>query len=79
MVAAIERIKYAFLLKLSVRYIPSDKNTSADSLPRARIPIWLQRRGTRILPCISALVDLIDPLNLVSSWISTLNNYETCT
>lgn len=79
MVAAIERIKYAFLLKLSVRYIPSDKNVSADSLSRARVPIWLQRRGTRIHPSMSALVDLVDPLNLVSSWISTLNDYETCT
>ena len=79
MVAAIERIKYAFLLKLSVRYIPSDKNVSADSLSRARVPLWLQRRGTRILPSISALVHLIDPRNLVTSWISTLNNYETCT
>ena len=74
MVAAIERIKYAFLLKLSVRYIPSDKNT-ADSLSRARVPLWLQRRGTRILPSMSALVHLIDRRNLVTSWISSLNNY----
>ena len=79
MVAAIERIKYAFLLKLSVRYIPSDKNISADSLSRARVPIWLQRRGTRIFPSMSALVDMINPLNLVTSWITTLSNYETYT
>ena len=36
MVAAIERIKYAYLLKLSVRYIASGKNITADSLSRCR-------------------------------------------
>ena len=78
MVAAIERIKYAFLLKLSVRYIPSGKNSTADSLSRGRIPPWLKHRGTRILPIMSSLVDLIDPRNLVTSWKLTLENDETC-
>ena len=77
MVTAIERIKYAFLLKLSVRYIPSAKNITADSLSRARVPPWLKRRGTRILPSMSALVHLIDPRNLVTSWIVTLENDKT--
>ena len=78
MVTAIERIKYAFLLKLSVRYIPSAKNVTADSLSRARVPSWLKRRGTRLLPSMSALVHLVDPRNLVSSWILTLENDKTC-
>ena len=77
MVVAIELIKYEFLVKLSVRYIPSDN--TADSLSRAHVPLWLQRRGTQIFPSMSALVHLIDPRNLVTSWISTLNKYETCT
>ena len=65
MVAAIERIKYAFLLKLSVRYIPSGKNITADSLSRGRLPPWLKPRGTRMLPTMRSLVDLINPGNLV--------------
>ena len=75
MVVAIELIKYEFLVKLSVRYIPSDNNISADSLSRAHVPLWLQRGGTQIFPSMSALVHQID----LASWISTRNNYETCT
>ena len=78
MVAAIERIKYAFLLKLSVRYIPSGKNRTADSLSRGRVPPWLKHRGTRVFPIMSSLVNLIDPRNLVTSWTSTLENDENC-
>ena len=78
MVAAIERIKYAFLLKLSVRYIPSRKNRTNESLSRDRVPPWLNHRGTRVFPIMSSLVDLIDPCNLVTSWTSTLENDETC-
>ena len=36
LVAAIERIKYQHLLKLSVRYIPSVQNVTADRLSRNR-------------------------------------------
>ena len=78
LVAAIDRIKYKFLLKLSVRFIPSSKNVTADSLSRARVPQWLRRRGTRIFPCMSSLAHLVDSRNLVTSWISTINNLETC-
>ena len=78
MVAAIERIKYAFLLKLSVRYIPSGKNRTADSLSRGRVPTWLKHRGTRIFPILSSLLDLIDPRNLVTSWASSLENDKIC-
>ena len=77
-VAAIERIKYEFLLKLSVRYIPSGNNRTADSLSRNRIPLWLKRRGTRLLPCMRSLVRSIDPRYLVTSWTSTIRKDEIC-
>ena len=78
MVAAIERIKYAYLLKLSVRYISSGKNITADSLFPPRVPPWLKHRGTRLFPSMSSLVELIDPRNVVTLWKSTLENDETC-
>ena len=77
-VAAIERIKYESLLKLSVRYIPSGNNRTADSLSRNRIPLWLKRRGTRLLPCMRSLVRSIDPRYLVTSWTSTIRKDEIC-
>ena len=77
-VAAIERIKYAFLLKLSVRFIPTAKKVTADSISRARIPQWLKRRGTRIFPSMKSVVGLVDHRNLVASWTATLENKENC-
>ena len=77
LVAAIERIKYKYLLKLSVRYIPSAQNNTADLLSRIRIPLWLKRRGTRILPSMSSLVRLIHLDNLVPSWLTAVNNANT--
>ena len=42
LVAAIERLKYEYMLKISVRFIPSGKNRSADLLSRGTIPDWLR-------------------------------------
>ena len=70
LVAAIERIKYRHLLKLSVRYIPSAQNNNADSLSRNRIPSLLNERGTRIYPCLSSLVRLIHLDTLTQSWLT---------
>ena len=74
LVAAIERIKYDHILKLSVRYIPSAQNRTADLLSRNRIPAWLGRRGTRVRPCMSSLVRLIHVDNLVPSWSKAISN-----
>ena len=41
LVAAIEQIKYQNLSKLSVRFIPSSRNRSADRLSRNRVLTWL--------------------------------------
>ena len=77
LVAAIERIKYQLLLKLSVRYVTSAQNYTADRLSRNRIPLWLKRRGTRIRPCMSSMVRQIHLNYLTSSWISAILNSDT--
>ena len=74
MVAAIERIKYKHILKLSVRYIPSAQNRTADLLSRNRIPSWLECRGTRIRPCMSPLVRLLHVNNLAPAWSRVISN-----
>ena len=79
LVAAIERIKYQYLLKLSVRYIPSAQNFTADRLSRNCIPPLLYRRGTRRCPCLSSLVRLIHLKNLIPSWANSIakaNSYN---
>ena len=72
LVAAIERIKYQYLLKLSVRYITSAQNITADRLSRNRIPHWLNRRGTRCRPCLSSLVRMIHLEKLIPSWVTSV-------
>ena len=49
-VSAIERLKYKFLLKVSVKYIPSTHNVSANLLSRNTIPKRFVRHGTRVFP-----------------------------
>ena len=48
LVSAIERLKYKFMLKLSVRYIPSTHNVSADLLSRNTTPKRFVRHVTRV-------------------------------
>ena len=73
LVAAIERIKYRHLLKLSVRYIPSARNYTADCLSRNRIPSRLKLRGTRLHPSLSSLVRLIHLDSLTQSWLTGIS------
>ena len=47
LLAVIELIKFKYNLKISVHFIESSKNTSADRLSRGAIPEWLKRRGVR--------------------------------
>ena len=77
LVAAIERIKYQHLLKLSVRYIPSAQNNTADSLSRNRIPSLLKLHGTRIHPSISSLVRLMHLDTLTQSWLTGISLTQT--
>ena len=73
-IAAIERIKYQHLLKLSVRYIPSAQNRTADLLSRNRVPSWLRYRGTRLHLPLTSLVRLIHLDYLAPSWLTTISD-----
>ena len=48
LLSVIELIKLRFSLKVSVFYIKSSSNTSADLLSRGEIPLWLKTRGSRL-------------------------------
>ena len=71
-VAAIDCIKYQYLIKLSVRFIPSGRNRSADLLSRGAVPGWLSRLGTQIFPSMRTVADLINERNLLNSWAKSV-------
>ena len=73
-VAAIERIKYEYLLKLSLRYIPSTKNRTADLLSRNHVPSWLRYRGTRRTPPLTSMMRLIHFNYLAPLWLDTISH-----
>ena len=72
-VAAIERIKYRKILKISTRYISSAKNATADDLSRGQIPNYLYIRGTRMTPPMNTICSNLHFENIVSLWTSTIN------
>ena len=72
LVAAIERLKYNFFLKLSIRYIPSKHNVSADLLSRQIIPARLQKNGNRIHPNLRRLCSNLIIDNIYPSWAKTV-------
>ena len=74
LVAAIERIKYQYILKLSVRYIPTKENRTADRLSRNKIPLWLARRGTQLHPDLKTMMRLIDRDYLTTSWAAAISD-----
>ena len=47
LLSIIELVKLKYNLKVSVSYIKSSSNTSADMLSRGRTPRWLKTRGTK--------------------------------
>ena len=72
LVSAIERLKYKFMLKLSVRYIPSTHNVSADLLSRNTIPRRFVRYGTRVFPNLRKLRSYLKISSLLYNWSETL-------
>ena len=72
LVAAIERLKYKFMLKLSVRYIPSSHNVSADLLSRNSIPRRFLRHGTRIYPNLFRLTSQLMLSSMYKHWSQTI-------
>ena len=72
-VSAIERLKYKFMLKLSVRYFPSAHNVSADLLSRNTIPIRFVRQGTRVFfQDLFRLRPYLNIKSLANNWSHTL-------
>ena len=73
LVAAIECLKYRYTLKLSVRYIPTHKNRSADQLSRNKTPRWLRIQGSETPLCMRKLARSINYNNLITSWTTAVN------
>ena len=73
LVAAIECLKYQHTLKMSVRYIPTHKNRSADQLSRNKLPRWLRNLGSETPLCMRKLARAINRDNLVTSWTTATN------
>ena len=69
-VAAIEQIKYHSSLKLSVRFIPSNRNRTADRLSRNRVPAWLRRRGSALIPHMNEIANAANRHKLLNLWSS---------
>ena len=69
--AAIELLKKRFNLKISPRYIPGPKNTSADALSRGTIPTWLCKHGQRLTIDLDCIFDLVS--NPLEAWKSLFN------
>ena len=76
LVAAIDRIKYLYTIKLTVRYIPSGKNRTADRLSRNSIPRWLQARGSDLSPCMRDLAFAINLNNLIGLWSNSTTSAQ---
>ena len=68
LVSAIESIKYHHTLKLSVRYITSGKNRTADYLSRGRTPRWLLSRGAIRTPNMRSVACASDQNNILQMW-----------
>lgn len=71
-VAAIERLKYSNILKISTRYIPSTQNKAADMLSRGHIPDYLYRHGSRRIPPMKAICANLHLDNIERLWASTI-------
>ena len=71
-VAAIERIKYSKIFKISTRYISTKQNTTADQLSRGHIPDYLYIRGNRLAPPMEAICANLHLNNIVKLWVSTI-------
>ena len=68
LVSAIESIKYRHSLKLSVRFIPSGRNRTTDSLSRSVVPRWLQSRGSSLSPDMAGITYATNSKNILDLW-----------
>ena len=78
LLSVIELMKQKYKLKVSVFYIKSSANTSADLLSRGVTPKWLLNRGVKL----NISIDLIDRmlLNPIAHWKNALSlqGYSQC-
>ena len=78
LLSVIELMKRKYNLKVSVFYIKSSANTSADLLSRGVTPKWLKNRGVKL----NVSIDLIDKmlLNPIAYWKKALSlqGYSRC-
>ena len=72
LVSAIECIKYRHSLKLSVRFIPSGQNRTADLLSLSVVHRWLQSRGSPITPDMLGIAYAANRNNIRDLWTSAL-------
>ena len=70
LLAVIELLKLKYNLKVSVSYIKSSANTSADMLSRGKIPRWLKTRGTRHNVPLNKFEEMI--VNPIAFWKKAL-------
>ena len=73
-VAAIERIKYNNILKISTRYISTAQNTAADRLSRGQIPTYLYTRGIRTAPPMKVICSNLQLKNIAQLWATTVSS-----
>ena len=73
-VAAIERVKYRNVLKISSRYVSTAQNKAADQLSRGHVPDYLYRNGTRVAPPLSAICANLNLSNIESLWADTITD-----
>ena len=72
-VAAIERVKYGRILKISTRYISTRNNKTADRLSRGQIPDYLYTRSTKVSPSMKANCANLHLNNIAKLWATTLD------
>ena len=73
LIAAIERIKYKYGIKVSARFIPGEQNTIADSLSRGEIPSRFERNGVRLGPPIETICRNLNISNIIGLWEPTIH------
>ena len=73
LIAAIERLKYKFNLKISARHIPGDLNTLADQLSRGDIPARFERHGHRLHPPMVNICENLRIRNIMGLWQSMIH------
>ena len=71
LLSVIELIKIKYNLKVSVSYIKSSANTSADMLSRGKTPRWLKTRGKRHNISLKEIEKLL--LNPIEFWKKALS------